>query len=134
MSSITSMPDPSDASSPCIVTDSWHDTVVVVRCVGDLDMLTIGALDRQIDTALKKKPSAMIIDLGAVDFLASVGMGLLVDAHERCGDATQFVVVADGPATSRPMRMIGLAELFALHATLRARSTPSNAEPFRETT
>ncbi|MEH3141152.1 MAG: STAS domain-containing protein [Mycobacterium kyogaense] len=122
MSSIPSIPDPAETPSsppaPCIVTDSWHDTVVVIRCVGDLDMLTIGALDRQIDTALKKKPSAMIIDLSAVDFLASVGMGLLVDAHDRCGDATQFTVVADGPATSRPMRMIGLADLFALHATL----------------
>ena len=44
MSSIPSMPDPSAAPSPCIVTDSWHDSVVVIRCVGDLDMLTIGAL------------------------------------------------------------------------------------------
>lgn len=119
MSTIPSMPDPAQTpSSPCIITDSWHDTVVVIRCVGDLDMLTIGALDHQIDTALKKKPSAMIIDLASLDFLASVGMGLLVDAHDRCGEATQFMVVADGPATSRPMRLIGLGELFALHATL----------------
>lgn len=120
MSSIPSIPEPAATSSPCIITDSWHDSVVVIRCVGDLDMLTIGALDRQIDSALKKKPSAMIIDLAALDFLASVGMGLLVDAHDRCGETTQFMVVADGPATSRPMRLIGLGELFALHATLEA--------------
>ncbi|MEW5810858.1 MAG: STAS domain-containing protein [Actinomycetota bacterium] len=118
MSSIPSAADPAGTPSPCIVTDSWHDSVVVLRCVGDLDMLTVTALDRQIEAALTKKPSAMIVDLTAVDFLASVGMGLLVDAHDRCGAATQFMVVADGPATSRPMRMIGLAELFALHATL----------------
>ncbi|MBX7453418.1 STAS domain-containing protein [Mycolicibacterium sp. 3033] len=113
-----SVPDPAETPSPCIVTDSWHDSVVVIRCVGDLDMLTVGTLERQIDTAMKKKPSAMIIDLAALDFLASVGMGLLVDVHDRCADTTQFMVVADGPATSRPMRMIGLGELFALHATL----------------
>ncbi|TRW84964.1 STAS domain-containing protein [Mycolicibacterium sp. 018/SC-01/001] len=113
-----SVPDPAETPSPCIVTDSWHDSLVVIRCVGDLDMLTVGALDRQIDTAFTKKPTAMIIDLSAVDFLASVGMGLLVEAHDRCSDATQFIVVADGPATARPMRMIGLAEIFALHPTL----------------
>jgi len=118
MSSIPAMPDPAESPSPCIVTDSWHDSVVVIRCVGDLDMLTVSTLERQIDAALKKKPSAMIIDLAALDFLASVGMGLLVDAHDRCGGTTQFMVVADGPATSRPMRLIGLSELFTLHATL----------------
>lgn len=110
--------EPTGAPSQCIVTDSWHDSVVVIRCTGDLDMLTVPALDRQIETALAKKPTAMIVDLTAVDFLASVGMGLLVEAHHRCGDATQFMVVADGPATSRPMRMIGLAAVMALHPTL----------------
>lgn len=121
MSSISSPspePVPTGAPSQCIVTDSWHDSVVVIRCTGDLDMLTVPALDRQIETALTKKPTSMIVDLTAVDFLASVGMGLLVEAHHRCGDATQFMVVADGPATSRPMRMIGLPEIMALHPTL----------------
>jgi len=117
--SSSSDPSPTgDAPLPCIVTDSWHDSVVVIRCVGDLDMLTVPALDRQIDTALKKKPTAMIVDLAAVDFLASVAMGLLVEAHDRCGEATRLVVVADGPATSRPMRLIGLAALMPIHPTL----------------
>ncbi|KMO78233.1 anti-anti-sigma factor [Mycobacterium sp. BK558] len=110
--------EPSGAPSQCIVTDSWHDSVVVIRCTGDVDMLTVPALDRQIDTALTKKPTSMIIDLTAVDFLASVGMGLLVEAHDRCGAATQFMVVADGPATSRPMQMIGLADIMSLHSTV----------------
>jgi anti-anti-sigma factor len=115
---MSSSSNPAGTPSQCIVTDSWHDSVVVIRCSGDLDMLTAPALERQIETALTKKPTAMIIDLSAVDFLASVGMGLLVEAHDRCGTATQFMVVADGPATSRPMRMIGLGEIMALHPTL----------------
>ncbi|KMO83575.1 anti-anti-sigma factor [Mycolicibacterium chubuense] len=110
--------EPGGAPSQCIVTDSWHDSVVVIRCTGDVDMLTVPALDRQIDTALTKKPTSMIIDLTAVEFLASVGMGLLVEAHDRCGAATQFMVVADGPATSRPMQMIGLADIMSLHSTV----------------
>jgi anti-anti-sigma factor len=110
--------EPGGAPSQCIVTDSWHDSVVVIRCTGDVDMLTVPALDRQIDTALTKKPTSMIIDLTAVEFIASVGMGLLVEAHDRCGAATQFMVVADGPATSRPMQMIGLADIMSLHSTV----------------
>jgi hypothetical protein len=95
--------DPTNTPSQCIITDSWHDSVVVIRCVGDLDMLTVPALERQIDTALAKRPTAMIVDFTSLDFLASVGMGLLV---------------AYGPATSRPMRMIGLADLMDLYPTL----------------
>ena len=110
--------DPTNTPSQCIITDSWHDSVVVIRCVGDLDMLTVPALERQIDTALAKRPTAMIVDFTSLDFLASVGMGLLVASHDRCGAATQFMVVADGPATSRPMRMIGLADLMDLYPTL----------------
>lgn len=120
--SSTSSPSPpaesAGAPSQCIVTDSWHDSIVVIRCTGDLDMLTVPALDRQIETALAKKPTSMIVDLTAVDFLASVGMGLLVEANDRCGAATQFMVVADGPATSRPMQMIGLADIMVLLPTL----------------
>jgi hypothetical protein len=30
----------------------------------------------------------------------------------------RFAVVADGPATSRPLKLVGVAEIVGLHATL----------------
>jgi hypothetical protein len=30
----------------------------------------------------------------------------------------QFAVVADGPATSRPLKLVGISEVVGLHATL----------------
>ena len=117
---MSSSPELSSAASQCIISDSWRDSVVVIRCVGELDMMTVPELERQIASALKKSPSAMIVDLSRVEFLASVGMGILVATHDRCGSATRFVVVADGPATSRPMRLIGLTEIMSVHPTLDA--------------
>jgi len=43
---------------------------------------------------------------------------VLVAAHAELVPAVQLVVVADGPATSRPMKLIGLTDIIDLFATL----------------
>ncbi|CAN5206871.1 STAS domain-containing protein [soil metagenome] len=102
----------------CIVDDRWFDTTVVVCCSGVLDMLTAPVLERHIASTLAKKPTAMVIDLTGVDFLASAGMGVLIATHDALSPTTSFSVVANGPVTSRPMRLIGLDSLMTLHPTL----------------
>jgi anti-anti-sigma factor len=115
---MSSEPGPQSSASQCIITDCWRDDVVVIRCVGELDMVTVPDLERQVATALQKRPSSMIVDLSRVDFLGSVGMGLLVATHDNCGSTTHFAVVADGPATSRPMKLIGLTNIMTVYPTL----------------
>jgi len=113
----------SDIDSPppeCLVTDCWSGSTVVVRCVGVLDMVTAPHLEERLDVVLDKRPAVIIIDLSAVDFLASAGMNALVMVHRRLTADQIFAVVADGPATSRPLRLIGLAEMFNMCPTLDA--------------
>lgn len=102
----------------CIIDDRWSDTTVILCCSGVLDMLTAPLLEAHIAAALKKKPTAMIIDLTGVEFLASAGMGVLIATHNTVPADTMFSVVADGPITSRPMRLIGLDKLIDIHPTL----------------
>jgi anti-sigma B factor antagonist len=104
----------------CIVDDRWFDTTVVISCSGELDMLTAPILERHIAATLKKKPTAVIIDLTEVAFLASCGMGVIVAAHDDVTADIAFSVVADGPVTSRPMRLIGIDKVVTMHATLDA--------------
>src|SRR6478609_2204951 len=100
------------------IEESWTDRTVVVAVTGDLDILTTPQLDHAIHSAMRKRPSALIIDLTRVDFLASVGMNLLVAAHHKIAPTARFGVVADGPATSRPMKLIGIDSVLALYQTL----------------
>lgn len=94
-------------------------TVLSVR--GELDLLTAPHLSESIDAAVAEAmPSALIIDLTAVPFLASVAMAVLVEAHRRIETASRFAVVAEGPTTSRPLMLMGLHETFALYADLDA--------------
>ena len=96
----------------------WIGRVVVVSVSGDIDALTAPRLSDEILNVLPKEPSAVIVDLSAVDFMASSGMAVLVSAHERVTHIAQFGVVADGPATSRPLKLMGLDAIIPLHPTL----------------
>lgn len=100
------------------ITEKWVDSVVVVSVSGVVDMLTAPQLEAAIDAALVQKPAALVVDFTDVEFLASAGMGVLVAAHDQAAPEIRFSVVADGPATSRPLKLVGIADIVALYATL----------------
>ncbi|MEU3475810.1 STAS domain-containing protein [Rhodococcus sp. NPDC006774] len=94
-------------------------TATVLSVRGDLDLRTTPDLIVSIDAAVAEAtPSALIIDLTKVAFLAAVSMTVLIDAHRRVQGVSKFAVVANGPTTSRPLILMGLNETFALHADL----------------
>ncbi|CAN5769360.1 STAS domain-containing protein [soil metagenome] len=105
------------AESPGIEVRSIDRTVVVSVQV-DLDMLGAPHLAEAIRRVLSGAPSALIVDLTKVEFLASAGIAALVEAQELAGATTRFAVVAEGPATSRPLRLLGLGEILTLHSNL----------------
>ncbi len=98
-------------------TVSVRDEATVLTVAGEVDLATAPALENAIDATLGGKPAALVIDLSEVSFLASAGMAALVAAHQRAGD-TRIAVVADGPATSRQLKMTNLDQVFALYSTL----------------
>ena len=74
-------------------------------------MLTSPQLETAINTALGQNPAGVVIDFTDVEFLASAGMGVLVAAHDKAGSEVTISVVADGPATSRPLKLVGIADI-----------------------
>ncbi|MDA2890707.1 STAS domain-containing protein [Mycolicibacterium sp. BiH015] len=106
------------SSSTCVVTERWVDRTAVVAVAGVVDMLTSPELETAIDTALEQKPGAVVIDFTDVEFLASAGMGVLVAAHDKAGSEVSISVVADGPATSRPLKLVGIADIVKLYPSL----------------
>ncbi|WP_369817882.1 STAS domain-containing protein, partial [Mycobacterium sp. E3339] len=63
------------------------------------------------DVALAGTPAVLVIDLTEVDFLSSAGITVLVEVHRLTENSpTSLRVAADGSATSRPLRIVGLDE------------------------
>jgi anti-sigma B factor antagonist len=94
------------------------DGAVVLAVAGEVDMLSAPQLAEAIHTALAAKPAALVVDLTKVEFLASAGLSVLVNGQAEVVPPTKFAVVADGPATSRPIKLMGIDSVLSLHRTL----------------
>ncbi|MGV0853133.1 STAS domain-containing protein [Mycolicibacterium phlei] len=104
---------------PITTSVSHEGSIAVLTVGGDVDLATVPTFQAAITEALTQEPTALVIDLTAVDFLASAGLQALVATHETVSKtATRFAVVAHGPATSRPIQLTGLDQVFSLYATL----------------
>jgi anti-anti-sigma factor len=100
------------------ITESWVERVVVLSLTGELDMLTAPGVETAIASATSKEPSAVIVDLTKVRFLASAGMSVIVAAYLDITPTAQFGIVADGVAVRRPLKLTGIDTLVTLFPTL----------------
>ncbi|MDA2894750.1 STAS domain-containing protein [Mycolicibacterium sp. BiH015] len=101
------------------VTPRRDEDFLVLHVYGDLDVLTAPTLGTHLDVAFTTSPPVLIVDITDVSFLSSAGISLLVETHrltERGGISLR--VVADGPATSRVLRMMRIDEVIDLYPTL----------------
>jgi anti-sigma B factor antagonist len=101
---------------------STHESAVeglaVIAVSGSVDMLTAPGLTEAVDSALTKKPKGLIIDLLKVEFLGSAGISVLMKTRDNLGESIPFCVVADGPATHRPLTLLGINELMSVYRRL----------------
>lgn len=92
---------------------------VVLQVNGVVDIITAPSLATHIDVALSGTPAVLVIDLTEVDFLSSAGITVLVEVHRLTENSpTSLRVAADGSATSRPLRIVGLDEFIDLYPTV----------------
>ncbi|TQR82395.1 STAS domain-containing protein [Mycobacterium hodleri] len=94
------------------------DRLVVITVTGEVDAVTAPHLSAAIDEATAGSSAGVIVDLSDVHFLASAGLGVLITTHDQMAPSARFGVVADGPATRRPITVLGLDDIITLYRTL----------------
>ncbi|GBE66428.1 anti-sigma factor antagonist [Mycobacterium sp. MFM001] len=109
---------PQPAKDDFNVDEKWVDQLVVLSVSGSVDMLSAPWLTAAIESARAKNPAGMVVDLSHVEFLGSAGISVLIATHENIGGSGKFAVVANGPATHRPLTLLGLGEIMSLYRTL----------------
>jgi anti-anti-sigma factor len=99
-----------------------NGTAVIVRVTGELDTLTVPAVDAQLTAAQAElaAPSAVFLDLSDLTFMSSAGLALLVTHHEQCAEQGNrlLVVTGDNRNVLRPVRITGLDTMLELVATV----------------
>ncbi len=96
------------------------DGVVVLTACEELDALNAPQLAERFTLSLTNTQiAAVVVNLLNLQFLASAGMTVLLEGQRTSSQLDKrFNVVADGPATSRPMKMVGLDQEINLHSNL----------------
>jgi anti-anti-sigma factor len=90
---------------------------LVVAVDGEVDLNTAPLLRHALGTALSQGPRRIVVDLSRVRFLNTAGLAVLLDAHRRAGPGIDLMLVATTRATWRPLRLTGLHERLAVHAS-----------------
>ena len=108
------------ASNNFAITASWVGRIIVLAATGDLDISTTPLLTESLATAAADNPDGIVVDLTEVEFLATAGMSALIRAHRRWASSILVGVVAVGPATARPMKLVGVDDIVAVYPNLEA--------------
>ncbi|WP_162788750.1 STAS domain-containing protein [Amycolatopsis albispora] len=97
---------------------AWHGDAVELAVTGELDTTTAPLLSDALARAAEDRPSAVVLNLGGVDFLASAGLSALIEANSGLGLPFALVVTTD--QVRRPLAITGLDQFLPLYPSATA--------------
>jgi anti-sigma B factor antagonist len=106
------MPEPGTFPAPLTVTAQQLGDHVRVIAAGEIDVRTAADLRGALDAVLDGRPPKIMLDMSAVTFMDSTGLGVLTGARNRAGANSRVVVINPHPITRRILEITGLLELF----------------------
>lgn len=95
--------------------------LVVLHVSGEIDVVTAPAFERKLaELASLSGTSVLVVDLLDVQFLSSAGLAVLMRTADDLEGRSRFLIAADGPATARPMTLVGMADALEIFPTVEA--------------
>ncbi|MFI7586324.1 STAS domain-containing protein [Spongisporangium articulatum] len=91
----------------------------VVSVAGEIDVYTAPSLRERLAELDAQGVSDIVVDMGAVEFLDSTGLGVLVGGLKRArARGGTLRLVSDQEKILKILRITGLVQVFPIHATL----------------
>ena len=101
--------------------DDSHDKYTILSVAGEIDLATAPSLRMHLLDLIEQAKISLIVDLEAVDFLDSTGLGVLVSALKRVrGYQGDLALVCTRPHVLRVFDITGLSRVFAINETIDA--------------
>jgi anti-sigma B factor antagonist len=95
-----------------------RDGAVVVQLTGELDLYNAHAVRDELFAVAAREPDRVVVDLSAVTFIDSTGLGVLIEARTRLANRRAFLLAAPGLETRRALEISGLDRHFTVHESL----------------
>ena len=117
-----SPPELGDRSEPganafAIVEQRLDDRTVLIACEGELDLSTAPQLKWRLVDALEGGRTAIVVDLGDVNFMDSTALGVLVGVRRSLDVGARLAVVCRHPNVLNVFEVSGLDSAFDMFAT-----------------
>lgn len=104
---------------PLSVDSKAEPLVAVVEAAGEVDLATVPKLREAISEQIVAGRTNVLVNLQAVTYLDSTGLGVLVGAVKAVHAAGGSLrVVCDNPRLLRLLRITGLDKALAVHPTV----------------
>ena len=98
-----------------VATSQWR----VLEVEGDLDLVSAPDLRARLGGLSQGAPAYLVLDLSALQFVDSTGLGVLVGTHRRVRAAGGEVRIAGvSPRILRVLSVTGLDQVFSLFPTV----------------
>jgi anti-sigma B factor antagonist len=114
------MTDESRLSEHPVAGVDRRNGAVVIHLVGELDLYNAPEVRAALLELCTEQPERLVVDLGAVDFVDSTALGVLIEARTKLDDRRSFLLAAPGLETHRALSISGLDQHLAVHETVDA--------------
>ena len=101
------------------VTEELEPGVLLVRLSGEIDIATTELAAESIRAAVAPPARLVLIDVSAVTFCSSAGLGNLVEARNLAGRHNiMLALVGVGRPVDRPLAVTGLGSQFRIYSSV----------------
>jgi anti-sigma B factor antagonist len=105
--------EPGDLEFSITRESSGDTTVVTVR--GDVDVATSPQLRAELQAAIDAGSKEVVVDVNAMDFIDSAGLGVLIGALKRASEAGAGLVLRGvQPSPRKVLGITGLDDMFTI--------------------
>ena len=107
------------------ITSGSQGGAAVVTVAGEVDVYTAPALRERLVQAADSGCSELVVDMSAVEFIDSSGLGVLVSVLKRVAEAGGTMsIVSDREIVLKVFRITGLDRVFHIVPTLAEATEP----------
>lgn len=109
--------DINESPAPFSALAEWSGRTLFVTATGEVELVNAPQLEAVLNRAVEDGPDVLVLDITGVTFLSSAGLSALMRTNREAATANaRFRVVANSPATLRPIQLMGLDQEFEVFA------------------
>ena len=101
------------------ISEQRNDGLSIIAPHGEIDVATAPGLQDYLNKVIGRGGGPVVVDLTAVTFIDSTGLGVLIGAQKYCDEAVRELrIVVTDPRIRKVFEITGLTHHFAMHDSL----------------